>query len=78
LVLEGKKRRRKMENQSQVRALVKTSFKLGDSDYVSIELEVTDQVRPGVDKNTAAAVDRVYGLVQDKVAEKAQKFIDKV
>ena len=57
---------------------MKTSFKLGDSDYVSIELEVTDQVRPNVDKNTAAAIDRVYGLVQDKVAEKAQKFIDKV
>lgn len=66
-----------MENQSQVRALVKTSFKLGDSDYVSIELEVTDYVRT-TDKNTAAAIDRVYGLVQDKVAEKAQKFIDKV
>lgn len=57
--------------------MVKTSFKLGESDYVSIELEVTDQVRT-TDKNTAAAIDRVYGLVQDKVAEKAQKFIDKV
>lgn len=56
---------------------MKTSFKLGDSDYVSIELEVTDHVRT-TDKNTAAAIDRVYGLVQDKVAEKAQKFIDKV
>ncbi len=61
-----------------MRALVKTSFKLGDSDYVSIELEVTDYVRQDVDKSTAAAIDRVYGLVQDKVAEKAQKFIDKV
>lgn len=60
-----------------MRAMVKTSFKLGDSDYVSIELEVTDHVR-SIDTNTAAAIDRVYGLVEGKVAEYAQKYIDKV
>ncbi len=55
---------------------MKTSFKIGDSDYVSVELELVDNVR-SFDKNTAAAIDRVYDLVESKVAEKAQKFIDK-
>lgn len=60
----------------QVRALVKTSFKIGEFDYVSVELELVDNVR-SIDKNTAAAIDRVYDLVESKVAEKVQKFIDK-
>lgn len=56
--------------------MVKTSFKIGEFDFVSIELELTDNVR-SIDENTAAAIDRVYGLVENKVAEKAQKYIEK-
>lgn len=53
--------------------MVKTSFKLGDFDYVSIEIELTDHVRG--EEKASAAIDRVYGLVEAKVAEKAQKYI---
>lgn len=60
----------------QVRALVKTSFRLGEHDFVSVEMELVDSVR-SMDKNTAAAIDRVYDLVESKVAEKVKKFIDK-
>jgi len=56
--------------------MVKTSFKIGESDFISVELELVDSVR-SIDKNTAAAIDRVYELVESKVAEKVQKFIDK-
>ena len=55
--------------------MVKTSFKVGEFDYVSIELELTDNVRG--DEKVSAAIDRVYGLVEAKVAEKAQKFIER-
>lgn len=55
---------------------MRTSFKIGEHDFVSIELELTDNVRD-FDKNTSEAIDRVYGLVESKVAEKAQKYIDK-
>lgn len=55
--------------------MVKTSLKIGEFDYISIELELTDNVRNG--EKASEAVDRVYGLVEAKVAEKAQKFIDK-
>lgn len=44
-------------------------------DYVHIELEVSDCVREA-DANTAAAIDRVYGLVEEKVAEKAKRYVD--
>lgn len=44
-------------------------------DYVHIELEVEDQVREG--ENTPGAIDRIYALVEQKVAEKAQRYIDK-
>ena len=54
---------------------MKSSLKLGEFDFVSIEIEVSDHVRD-IDKSTGDAVDRVYNLVQSKVAEKAQKFLD--
>lgn len=55
---------------------MKTSLKLGEFDFVSIEMEVTDHVRD-FDESTAKAIDRVYGLVQSKVAEKASELLDK-
>lgn len=57
-----------------VRAMVKTTFKVKE-DFVHIELEVTDQVRD-IDKSTAEAIDRVYALVESKVAEKARTYIE--
>lgn len=56
--------------------MVKTSFKVGEYDYISIELELVDNIR--ADEKASAAVDRVYALVEAKVAEKAQKYIDRV
>lgn len=58
---------------TQVRAMLKTTFRVKE-DYIHIELEVSDHSREG--ENTAAALDRVFGLVERKVAEKAQKYID--
>jgi len=58
-----------------VRAMMKTSLKLGECNFISIEMEVTDSVRD-IDKSTAHAIDRVYDLVQAKVAEKAEKLLD--
>lgn len=36
----------------------------------TIEIEVTDHVREGVDKSTSGAIDRVYKLVEAKIDEK--------
>lgn len=53
---------------------MRTTINLGNYENVVIEIEVQDKVRPGVDENAAKAIDRVYGLVEGKVAEKARKF----
>lgn len=65
-----------MVERTTVRAMVKTTFRVAE-DFIHIELEVTDHVRDQ-DGNTANAIDRVYGLVQSKVAEKAKVYIGEV
>lgn len=52
---------------------MKTTFKVKE-DFVHIEIEVSDNVK--ADEKTSEAIDRIFGLVERKVAEKAQRYID--
>lgn len=55
--------------------VTKVTVRLGakltaDFNSKTVEIEVTDHVRPGIDKNTSAAIERVWNLVESKIEEK--------
>jgi hypothetical protein len=52
-----------------------TTVNLGDFENIRLDVEVQDHVR-SVDKSTGAAIDRVYSLVEAKLAEKLQPYKD--
>lgn len=55
----------------QTRVTVRLGAKIVENfNSRTIEIEVTDHVREGVDNSTGAAIDRVYKLVESKVDER--------
>lgn len=66
-----------MENtQRIVRVELSTTINLGNFENFKISIDVSDYVRD-TDLNTSTAIDRVYKLVEDKLAEKASIYSDK-
>lgn len=57
---------------SEVTVNVKTTINLGNYENVILEFGITTDVQPG--EKAAEAIDRVYNVVGDKLAEKARKF----
>lgn len=63
-----------MDPLTKIKVRLGTVVNLGNYENISLELEVEDYVRDGVDKNSDAAIDRVYSLVEKKLAEKLEPF----
>lgn len=67
----------KMEKQepTKISAKVESRVNLGGyNNFIQVSIWVEDRVREGVDESTGAAIDRVYGLVEQKVAEKLSPY----
>lgn len=63
-----------MEPVTKISVRLGTTVNLGDFENVRLDIEVEDRVREGIDKNTPAAIDRVFDLVKEKLAEKLEPF----
>lgn len=64
-----------VENQEPTKISVRIGSKVNLGDYNSLEVnfQVDDRVRE-TDKSTAAAIDRVFGLVEAKLVEKLKPY----
>lgn len=65
-----------MTEVTKVGAKLSATINLGNFQNVEVGFWVEDRVRPGLDANTAAALERVYALVDAKLEEKAKEFKD--
>lgn len=63
-----------MEPVTKISVRLGTTVKLADFENIRLDIEVEDRVREGIDKNTPAAIDRVYDLVEAKLAEKLEPY----
>lgn len=61
------------EQVTKISVRLGTTVNLGDFENVRLDVEVQDHVR-STDKSTGAAVDRVFNLVEAKLAEKLEPY----
>lgn len=63
-----------MEQPTTISIKLETTVNLGNYENIRLEIRVDDRVRDGIDKNTGAAIDRIYNLVETKLAEKLETY----
>lgn len=63
-----------MEQPTTISVKLETTVNLGNYENLKLEIRVDDRVRDGIDKNTGAAIDRIYNLVETKLAEKLEAY----
>jgi hypothetical protein len=61
------------EQVTKISVRLGTTVNLGDFENIRLDIEVQDHVR-SVDKSTGTAIDRVYALVEAKLAEKLEPY----
>jgi len=62
---------------TEIAVRIKTIVNLGNYENIEAEITVKDRVREGVDSNSAEAIDRVWELVETKLAEKLEGYGEK-
>lgn len=62
---------------TEVEVRLETTVNLGNFENIKASIRVTDRVREGVDANTGEAIDRVFSLVETKLAEKLEGYGEK-
>jgi hypothetical protein len=66
-----------MEQPTGISIKLETTVNLGNYENIRLEIRVDDRVREGIDKNTGEAIDRIYSLVETKLAEKLETYEEK-